>query len=62
MVVREHLEYKIPKDQLKAKYGIKGKSDILNWMRKFAGTNEEPMSKQEPQPSAEAQKVARTSA
>jgi len=49
MVVREHLEYGTPKYQLKAKYGIKGKSAILNWMRKFAYTNESPMSKQKPQ-------------
>lgn len=66
MVVREHLAYGIPKDQLKAKYGIKGKSAILNWMRKFAATNEEPMSKQEQHPStpssAESQEVARLKA
>lgn len=63
MVVREHLEQGIPKDQLKAKYGIKGKSAILSWMRKFAGTNEKPMSKQKPHsspaPSAEQKELAR---
>jgi transposase len=67
MVIRDHLEYGIPKDQLKAKYGIKGKSAILNWMRKFAATNEEPMSKKQEQqpttpPSAEFQEVARLKA
>lgn len=45
MVVREHQVYGIPKDQLKAKYGIKGKSAILNWIRKFASIQEAPMSK-----------------
>lgn len=45
MVVWEHQVYGIPKDQLKAKYGIKGKSAILNWIRKFASIQEAPMSK-----------------
>lgn len=48
MVVREHLELGTPKDQLRAKYGIKGKSAILDWMRTFTGTNENSMSKQKP--------------
>lgn len=66
MVVREHLEYGTPKDQLKAKYGIKGKSAILNWMRKFAYTNESPMSKQKPQhvtaAGSESEEIARLKA
>ena len=65
MVVREHLEFGTPKDQLRAKYGIKGKSAILNWMRKFAAINEEPMSKQKQKPtppSSEHQEIARLKA
>lgn len=34
-VCEEHLKKGIPKDHLMAKYGIKGKSAILNWLRKF---------------------------
>lgn len=34
-VCDEHLRKGTPKNQLKAKYGIKGKTAILNWLRKF---------------------------
>jgi len=44
-VVQEHLMYGTPKDQLRIKYGIKGKSEILKWMRKFEISNEVSMSK-----------------
>jgi transposase len=40
-VCEEHLRTGVPKDQLKEKYGIKGKSAILNWMRKFGYLQDE---------------------
>lgn len=40
-VCEEHLKTGIPKDHLKEKYGIKGKSAILYWMRKFGYLQEE---------------------
>jgi transposase len=34
-VVREYAKGDISKDQLKRKYGIKGKSAVFNWCRKY---------------------------
>jgi transposase-like protein len=44
-VVHKHLMYGTPKYQFKTKYGIKGKSKILKWMRKFEASNKVSMSK-----------------
>lgn len=35
MVIKEVLSGKISKEAVKRKYGIKGKSAVLNWIRKF---------------------------
>lgn len=40
-VCEEHLRTGIPKDRLKEKYGIKGKSAILYWIRKYGYLQEE---------------------
>ena len=41
-VVEERLKHGTPKDQLRAKYGIKGKSAILDWIRKFGVPKKSP--------------------
>ena len=40
-VCEEHLRTGVPKDHLQKKYGIKGKSSILYWMRKYGYFQEE---------------------
>jgi len=41
-VCEEYLRTGVPKDVLKQKYGIKGKSAILDWLRKFGYLDEKP--------------------
>ena len=38
-VVEEVLKGKITKEQARRKYGLRGKSAVLNWMRKFGVSN-----------------------
>ncbi len=45
-VVREVLQGHICKDEARRKYGIKGKSAILNWIRKFDASQMHEMKEQ----------------
>jgi len=42
-VVKEVLSNHISKDEARRRYGIKGKSAVLNWIRKFDATQTYPM-------------------
>jgi len=42
-VVKEVLDGLICKDEARRKYGIKGKSTVLNWIRKFDGNKSKSM-------------------
>lgn len=45
-VVKEVLETRISKEEARRRYGIKGKSSILNWIRKFDASEIYVMKKQ----------------
>jgi transposase len=47
-VVKEVLEGHICKDEARRRYGIKGKSAVLNWIRKFDASQIHEMKKQHP--------------
>lgn len=49
-VVKEVLEGHICKDEARRRYGIKGKSAVLNWIRKFDASQVHEMKKQHPIP------------
>lgn len=44
-VVKEVLDGLICKDEARRRYGIKGKSAVLNWIRKFEGSKTRSMNK-----------------
>jgi transposase len=47
-VVEEVLSGKISKDEARRRYGIRGKSVVLNWIRKFDTSRTYPMKKKRP--------------
>jgi len=44
-IVKEVLDGLISKDEARRRYGIKGKSAVLNWIRKFEGSKTRCMNK-----------------
>jgi transposase-like protein len=44
-VVQEVLSGHLSKEEARRRYGIKGKSTVLNWIRKFDTTQSHPMKK-----------------
>ena len=44
MVVKEVLDGLISKEEARRKYGLKGSSSVLNWIRKFEAEKKEQMS------------------
>lgn len=54
-VVKEVLNGHISKDEARRRYGIKGKSTVLNWIRKFAESQSYEMKKKILPPTATAQ-------
>lgn len=49
-VVKEVLEGRIYKDEARRRYGIKGKSAVLNWIRKFDASQNHGMKDSHPTP------------